>query len=203
MSETKPIPAVAAARIQHWAVILSAYAYKIKYRKGSHHANADAFSRLPVQSHSADPPMPPEVVLLLRELDDGPVTAFHLQNFIRSNPILSQVKEYIFKGWPKHVTDIYKPFWLCRQELSVEKGIILRGSRVYIPGKFREFVLEELHSGHRGMTVIKGLARSSVWWPNIDRDIEEKVRKCTSCQENASSPPATHVSWPLAKEPWE
>ncbi|KAG8194442.1 hypothetical protein JTE90_011051 [Oedothorax gibbosus] len=50
LSENKPVPPVAAARIQRWALTLSAYAYKIQFRKGSSNGNADACSRLPLQT---------------------------------------------------------------------------------------------------------------------------------------------------------
>ncbi len=44
---------------------------------------------------------------------------------------------------------------------------------------------------------MKGLARSYLWWPNLDADIETRVRDCTICQEQQKSP----VRAPL--HPWE
>ena len=44
----KGAPAVAAARLQHWAMKLSAYSYQIEFRGTHEHANADALSRLPL-----------------------------------------------------------------------------------------------------------------------------------------------------------
>ncbi|PFX16881.1 Uncharacterized protein K02A2.6 [Stylophora pistillata] len=43
----KAIPAVAASRIQRWAMQLSVYQYDIKYRRSKQNENADALSRLP------------------------------------------------------------------------------------------------------------------------------------------------------------
>lgn len=40
------IPAMSAARMQRWALLLAAYSYKWVYRKGSEIQNADALSRL-------------------------------------------------------------------------------------------------------------------------------------------------------------
>ena len=39
----KTIPPLAAARLQRWAIILSAYAYEIEYKPTCQHANADSF----------------------------------------------------------------------------------------------------------------------------------------------------------------
>ena len=41
------IPALAAAGMQRWSLILSAYDYTIEYRKSADHANADGLARLP------------------------------------------------------------------------------------------------------------------------------------------------------------
>ncbi|CAC5378002.1 unnamed protein product [Mytilus coruscus] len=47
-NENKCIPPMAAARIQRWALTLSAYEYKIVYKEGKKNSNADALSRLPL-----------------------------------------------------------------------------------------------------------------------------------------------------------
>ena len=47
LSEQKGISSMAAARIQLWAILLSAYNYSLKYRRSSENSNADFFSRFP------------------------------------------------------------------------------------------------------------------------------------------------------------
>lgn len=203
LSENKPVPSVAAARIQRWALTLSAYAYKIKYREGSLHGNADACSRLPLEFKSADPPVPVESVLLIQSLNDSPLTAHLIQKEIERCPDLCKLRSHIQNGWPRKVFQNLKAFWLIRNELTLEENIILRGSRVFVPEKFREFIMDELHSAHQGISAIKSLARSHVWWPGIDRDLEAKVRNCQVCQENASAPPSKQASWLTPEIPWE
>ena len=44
------IPTLAAARLQRWAITLSAYNYQIQFRSTKEHANADGLSRLPLNS---------------------------------------------------------------------------------------------------------------------------------------------------------
>ncbi|GFY19031.1 integrase_H2C2 domain-containing protein [Trichonephila clavipes] len=55
------------------------------------------------------------------------------------------------------------------------------GQRVCIPRKFRKNVLEELHAGHLGIVKMKAIARSFVYWKNIDNDIEEAAKNCVDC----------------------
>lgn len=52
------------------------------------------------------------------------------------------------------------------------------GNRVIVPPKLRQQVLEELHTGHLGVVKMKAMARSYVWWPGLDAQIEEKCKTC-------------------------
>ncbi|XP_049275984.1 uncharacterized protein K02A2.6-like [Rhipicephalus sanguineus] len=78
------------------------------------------------------------------------------------------------------------------------------GTRVVIPAKLQRVVLDELHEGHPGIVRSKALARSYVWWPSIDGDLERMVKSCAHCQEQRSAPckaPLHPWSWPSV--PWQ
>ena len=105
--------------------------------------------------------------------------------------------------WPKEVDEKLEPFSSKRSELSIHDGCVLWGSRVVVPKKGRDAIIQELHKGHPGMSKMKGLARMYVWWPGIDADMEKSVRRCSSCQEVRSSPPLAPLNpckWP--SRPW-
>ncbi|KHJ98584.1 integrase core domain protein [Oesophagostomum dentatum] len=51
---------------------------------------------------------------------------------------------------------------------------------------------------------MKMLARGYAYWMNINRDIEETVRHCRSCQEATKMPVKTVLnSWAVETKPWE
>ena len=51
---------------------------------------------------------------------------------------------------------------------------------------------------------MKTLARSFVWWPGLDRDIEERVRSWSKCTDAQLAPKVVPLLlWPWAKEPWQ
>ena len=52
------------------------------------------------------------------------------------------------------------------------------GMRVLIPKKLRTKLLSELHIDHPGATRMKSIARSYMWWPGLDKDIENMARAC-------------------------
>ncbi len=88
-------------------------------------------------------------------------------------------------------------------ELSTEDGIILWGNRVVIPSPKRSPLLQELHACHPGISRMKSLARMFVWWPGLDVDIEECVKKCVVCQSLQPAPPAAPIQpWKWPTQPW-
>ena len=48
--------------------------------------------------------------------------------------------------------------------------------------------VRKLTPGHPGMARMKSLARSYMWWPRLDKDIENKVKNCEECQQKSKSP---------------
>ncbi|XP_053230834.1 uncharacterized protein K02A2.6-like [Podarcis raffonei] len=63
--------------------------------------------------------------------------------------------------------------------------------------------LEGLHVSHPGIIPMKALARSYVWWPGIDSEIEGWVKRCEPCQVSWPDPPKAPVqSWESTQSPW-
>ncbi|GFY15531.1 uncharacterized protein K02A2.6 [Trichonephila clavipes] len=89
-------------------------------------------------------------------------------------------------------------------QYTIEDGCIMYGQRVCIPRKFRKNVLEELHAGHLGIVKMKAIARSFVYWKNIDNDIEEAAKNCVDCARYKADPPKSKVPyWEYPSMPWE
>ena len=51
---------------------------------------------------------------------------------------------------------------------------------------------------------MKALARSYIWWSNIDDEIEEAVQRCATCQQHQKNPlEAPAHPWEFPSGPWE
>ena len=193
----KGIPTIAAARLQRWALKLSAYSYDIRYRSTNNHSNADGLSRLPLNNLSRVGYTPEPAVFHLQQLHSLPVTATKLAIATRTDKLLSQVYRFIRKGWPSSTDQSLTPFARRKDELTIEGGCILWGIRVVVPERWREKLLTQLHRDHPGIVKMKNIARSYMWWPGLDSDIESMAKSCVECQAVKSSPPVV----PL--QPWE
>ena len=152
------IPLLAAARMQRWA----AYVYDDEFRPTGEHANADGLSCLPLSTEAAVANPEDPSVFNVTQMKVLPVKAAQIMAAMRSDAILSKVLYYLRHRWPDKVSDALVPFSRRRDELSIEGDCILWGTRVVVPTKLRERVLEELHQGHSGVVRMKALARSYV-----------------------------------------
>ena len=142
-------------------------------------------------------------VFSLSQLEVLPVDTARLKRVTQTDPVLSQVFRYVQEGWPSVLDAEFRPYGNHRNELTAEAGCLLWGLRVVIPESCQKEVLRELHVSHPGMVKMKSLARIHVWWPGIDKSIEQVVRSCEACQSvrNYLSSALLHP-WAWPDGPW-
>ena len=193
---------MASSRIQRWALILGAYNYTIAYKPGNSHGNADVLSRLPLPEAPSATLIPGETILLLDTLHE-PVSAAQIRQWTNRDPVLSAVRRMVQQGWHYNGDVDLRPFSQRKDELSVQDGCVLWGNRVIVPQLGQTKVLAELHQGHPGVSRMKSLARSVVWWPGLDKDIEGMVGECHQCQINLKTPATAPLHpWEWPARPW-
>ena len=204
LGESKGIPQMLSPRVQRWALTLAAYNYELKYKKGQTHQNADALSRLPVGTAPVDTPVPGDIIAMLEYMDSSPVTTQQIVTMTRQDPVLSKVYQLLQDGWSGECTDdALLPYYRRRTELSSQDGVVMWGSRVVVPPPGRAAILKQIHEGHPGISRSKQIARSYVWWPSMDKELENTVKSCNRCQEHRKSPPVAPLNpWPWPEKPW-
>ena len=211
----KGIPVHSANRLQRWAAALLGYDFKIEYRKSTDFGLADALSRLIPTLAAPDE----EVVVAALQADFNiemltnhlPVTFDKLRTVSREDELLQTVKRFIKTGWPDTKTLHQHPssakleaFYRRRESLTIEQDCVMFRERTVIPTVLRTRVLKLFHRGHPGIHRMKSLARNYAYWPGMDHDIEEMVRRCSPCASAAKQPlKASLHSWPPATKPWQ
>ena len=129
---------------------------------------------------------PPQMILMqilgcsISQMEALPVTVCQLQAATASDRLLSKVYRYTKGNWSHNVPADLRPFFTWRTELMVEEGCLLRVFRV-VPQSLRAKLLKELHADHPGVTRMKSVARSYMWWPGLDKQIEDLAKSCTAC----------------------
>ena len=202
-NEARPIPHNASGRIQRWALTLSGYNYTIRHRSGTAHGNCDALSRLPLVVEPSVTPSPAEYVDLIEQLNESPVTATQIAKWTIQDKVLSRVQRYVLSGWPDIDDPLTHEYRRFRDELSIHDGCILRGARVVVPTKGRSALINLLHSSHSGVVKMKALARSYIWWPGLDIQIEGVTKQCYQCEQNAREPSRVPMRpWLYPQRPW-
>ena len=148
--------------------------------------------------------LPDVDIFVIRQLEALPVMSQQLKVATRHNPILSRVFQFTQHGWPSKVSDVFKPYYTHCNELTLEGGGAIWGVLVILPKKLQETVLQELHQGHPGFIWMKSIARSYVWWPKLDHDIESLSKYCEACQSVRSAPPVAPLHlWVWPARPWQ
>ncbi|XP_045452661.1 uncharacterized protein K02A2.6-like [Melitaea cinxia] len=196
------IPIMAASRLQRWAVLLAGYNYEIEYVSSQKNC-ADALSRLP-QCGVTDKKIKESTYLNFVETF-LPVTNDDIRTATSRDALLSKIVYYVHSGWPWTCPEgeEYKPYYNKRNEIYIDRGCLMWGYRVIVPAALRSVVLKQLHASHMGIVKTKGIARSYVWWPNIDVDVETVCRQCETCAAEAQAPPRAPPSpWTYDLRPW-
>ena len=103
---------------------------------------------------------------------------------------LALLKHTIMQGWPssiKQIPPILQPYWTFREELTVEDGLILKGTRIIVPNKQQETILRMLHEGYLGLNKCKLQAKETVYWPGLNDQLEKLVLNCELCLKYSNS----------------
>ena len=117
LSPSHSIPALAAARLQRWALTLSAYQYDIQCKRTQDHANADGLSRLPLEGQPRAEAAVDATCFNLSQIETLQLTSTQLSEATRSDPVLSRVLSFTRSGWPEHGDAQLQPFSTRKQEL--------------------------------------------------------------------------------------
>lgn len=120
---------------------------------------------------------------------------------------LQVVSKLVIEGWPKHVGSVpvqAKANYQWGNSLSVSRGLLLYGDHIVIPNSMRSDILHRQHDGHQGITKCPGGACMSVWWPGLEKEIQELVTKCPECMETRPiQKKEPLITKQLPQRPWQ
>ena len=123
----------------------------------------------------------------------------------KRDPILSTVHRLTLNGWPQRHTNvprIARNYWDFRDELSIDDDLLMKGERVVIPTSCRDSIMEDLHKSHEGINKAMSLARTCVYWPGMEADITDYIKRCLTCIDSSNLPVETLHPHEVPPGPW-
>ncbi|XP_063892502.1 uncharacterized protein K02A2.6-like [Helicoverpa armigera] len=187
------------ARIERWVLRLQSYKFKIKYVPGKNNI-ADPLSRLCKLEETPAALDGNQIRFIVEHTVPCAVPLRDLIEQSRKDPEIHKVREGLYKDIWDETVKKYKTF---QTELCFHEDILLRGTRIVIPGNLRDRVLQLAHEGHPGIVGMKARLRTKVWWPNLDKDATNACKSCKGCTlVSAPNPPNPLKRRELPSEPW-
>jgi len=181
--------ATASPRLQRILMKMHQYNISLSYRPGPEMHLADCLSRV---GHIADtekeiPDMKITVDSVCTIDEITVLSADEIRDKTLEDDKLQRVVEYVLNGWPEHISEIHdesiRQYYNFRDEIGIVNGILVKGQRLIIPTELRNVVLTALHTHHLGIEKTRNLARTTVYWPGLNKEIIEVVEQCTTCNE--------------------
>ena len=158
------------------------YTFTVRYIPGMTNQLADCLSHLGDQKDS--------IKLLKLHIDEItkqlPARCWKLTTVkiaTQTDDELAILKHTIMQGWPRTIKQVppeLHPNWTFREELTIEEGLILKGTRIVILSKHCQAILQQIHEGHLGLNKCKLRAKEAVYWPRLNTELEDLVLQSAS-----------------------
>ena len=187
------------------------FKYTISHVPGKSLVVADTLSRAPVTKHTSehDKRQNEEIELYVNSvLSEVPASDKRLEEIRerqREDEVCRQMVIYCKDGWPERAScpEALKAYWSERNEITLVKGILMKGCRIIIPSVMRLEILDRLHEGHQGITKCRARAKASVWWPGLSKQVEDLVHGCRRCAEHKNGFTEPLIPSVTPERPWQ
>ncbi|XP_065077069.1 uncharacterized protein K02A2.6-like [Ochlerotatus camptorhynchus] len=205
----KSLPTLCISRMANYADFLGNFDFDVVFKRTKENVNADYCSRvvpgfgvnlLREVTIGRDEQFDAFDCFMLHQIQQLPIHAQRIAQEKRRDDVLGKILRALEEGQSLERVGFKSP----EINYKTAAGCLVYEHRVVVPRSLQEAVLKDLHVGHLGIVKMKGLARSFIYWPGIDADIECAAKECHECAKNANDPPKfrDHV-WEYPKAPWE
>jgi len=198
------------AIVARWLEFLSQFCYRVEYRKGTAHGNADGLSR---QRQSV-----PVVKIGMVDIPQPFVQRcnWSMREWAQAqqqDEDVSQLRDWLRLRPPQELPDLtgasqeLRHYWRGRQFLCEKEEVICKRSydaktpdeiMILVPKAMRPMILKEYHDelGHVGTKRTTSQIQKRFFWHGLSRDVEDWIGSCESCSRR-SRPIGRGVGAPL------
>ena len=204
----------APARLQRMLMKLQRYRFNLTYKRGPTLHLADTLSRAalpqPISArvtHFDVFRMEMESSEFSRNARLEESTEKHLREETSKDITLTALHKVIVHGWPEdrlNISEPLRPYWSYRDELSVQNGIIYKGTQVMVPQSMHKEMLRKIHANHFGAESNIRMAREVLFWPGMRKSIQDMCDACGTCAQYGTTAPNEPMrSLPIPTRPWQ
>ena len=197
-------------RVQRFRMRMMRFSFSISHVPGKDLSIADALSRAPASSPELDDHLLEEEAEAYVQATMAmlPATEKRLEEIKLEqgkDNICKELVSYTRFGWPdkSKLSGIIKKYHSVAAELSVQNGLLVRGSRLVIPVSMQPEILRRVHEGHQGIVKCRERARQSVWWPGMSKQLQEVVLNCRTCCQYRTQKAEPLLPSSLPTLPWQ
>ena len=198
----------ATPRLQRILVRKFPYTFTVRYIPGTTNQLADCLSHLGDQKDAIKLPKL-HMNQITRQLPARCDSLQQLRLATQADDELAILKQTIMQGWPKTIKQVppeLQPYWTFREELTIEDGLILKGTRIVILSKQYQAILKQIHEGPLGLNKCKLRPKETVYWPGLNTELEDLVLNCQLCLKYSTAKCKQEPSLALGQEvplyPW-
>lgn len=119
--------------------------------------------------------VPGETVMLLEHLHQNPVNSRHILQWTRHDPVLSRMHQFTLNKWPHQCSKMHKPCIMSSEQKKSAPASNLKRWVNCRRQKTRSYSWAAWCPS-RNFTMTS-LAWGYVWWPNLDWELENAVRR--------------------------
>lgn len=189
-------------RAESWSLKVLPYSFTVKTVQGRDNI-ADALSRL-IKDSQIDNEFDTEIgeaINVLSLAEEIPITREEIEKETEQDPILKNVIIALESNrWAPGL----KSYQSLQKHLYIVGGCLILRDKMIVPSSLRDKILKLVHRGHFGINSMKRTLRTSVWWPGMNSQVEDLVKRCTACQLVARAPkPLPIQSRDLPEGPWQ
>jgi transposase InsO family protein len=193
------------ARILRWHLKMSPFKFTIKHIPGRGNMS-DFLSRHPMALTATDKVENENFInSIVHYTIPTRVSKQELLSVLKTDKQMEKLSKMIKESLFDNKDPDVQAFSQVFNELSLTaEGFILRHDQLLIPSSLQNRVVELAHQSHLGIVRIKRLIRSKVWFPGIDKMVDNKVKSCMACQaaeRSGTNPAPLHMST-LPRAPW-
>ena len=159
------------------------YHFTVCHIPGATNQLADCLSRLGNQKDNIKLPKL-YIYQITSQLKAGSDTLNQLHTATQEDDELILLKHSITNGWPNSIKEVppeIQVYWTFWEELTIEDGLVLKGTWIVIPNNKCKQILILIHEGHLGIGKCKLHCKDMVYWLGITKQLEKIVLKCELC----------------------